>query len=161
LLTRLRNSTQELPCLNLHTSSAPWLSVWSGRARRLTHSWRMRSQVSAARRFEVAEATYRAAVGDRSASRGSWPHRRCWPARPDLGERWSSGLVATAEEDRLNVCCTTAAVISRHPNKEKSPDSEVGARLGYACHGGSPVTIRTVTDTHFLLNRAVSEIRLV
>jgi hypothetical protein len=72
-----------------------------------------------------------------------------------------SRLVATAAEDRLNVCCTTAAVISRHPNKEKSPDSEVGARLGYACHGGSPVTIRTVTDTHFLLNRAVSEIRLV
>src|SRR4030095_3429276 len=26
----IRNSTQELPCLNLHTSSAPWLSIWSG-----------------------------------------------------------------------------------------------------------------------------------
>src|SRR5262245_26730433 len=29
------------------------------------------------------------------------PHRRCWPSRPDLGERWPSRLVATAEEDRL------------------------------------------------------------
>jgi hypothetical protein len=25
----------------------------------------------------------------------------CWPARPDLGERWPSRLVATAEEERL------------------------------------------------------------
>jgi hypothetical protein len=29
------------------------------------------------------------------------PHRRRWPARPDLGLRWSSGLSATAAEDRL------------------------------------------------------------
>ncbi len=29
-------------------------------------------------------------------------HRRCWPARPDLGERWPSRLVATAAEDRLS-----------------------------------------------------------
>ena len=29
LLTRLRNSTEELPCLNLHTSSALWLRAWS------------------------------------------------------------------------------------------------------------------------------------
>ena len=28
--------------------------------------------------------------------------RRCWPARPALGERWPFRLVATAEEDRLN-----------------------------------------------------------
>ena len=34
LLTTLRNSTEELPCLNLHTSSAPWLSVWS-----VTSAW--------------------------------------------------------------------------------------------------------------------------
>jgi len=32
-----------------------------------------------------------------SRSRG-----RCWPARSDLGEWWPSGLVATAEEDRLS-----------------------------------------------------------
>jgi hypothetical protein len=38
-------------------------------ARRLTHSWRMRSPVSAARRFEVAEATYRAAVARWPAAR--------------------------------------------------------------------------------------------
>jgi hypothetical protein len=25
------------------------------------------------------------------------------PARPDLGERWPSRLVGTAEEDRLNI----------------------------------------------------------
>src|SRR5215471_13636519 len=30
------------------------------------------------------------------------PIGRCWPARPDLGERWPSRLVATAEEDRLS-----------------------------------------------------------
>jgi hypothetical protein len=29
-------------------------------------------------------------------------HRRCWTARPDLGERWPSRLVATAAEDCLN-----------------------------------------------------------
>jgi hypothetical protein len=29
------------------------------------------------------------------------PHRRCRPARPDLGRRWPSRLVATAAEDRL------------------------------------------------------------
>jgi len=38
-------------------------------ARRLAHAWRMRSPVSAARRFEVAEATYRAAVA-------RWPRAR-------------------------------------------------------------------------------------
>src|SRR6516225_9997308 len=31
------------------------------------------------------------------------PHRRCRTSRPDLGERWSSRLVATAAEDRLNI----------------------------------------------------------
>jgi hypothetical protein len=31
---------------------------------------------------------------------GSWSDRRCLPARSDLGERWPSRLVATAEEDR-------------------------------------------------------------
>src|SRR5262245_57021261 len=54
MLTRLRNSTQELPCLKLHTSSALLLRAWSVRstsddARRLTHSWRMRFPVSARR----------------------------------------------------------------------------------------------------------------
>jgi hypothetical protein len=29
LLARLRNSTRELSCLKLHSSSAPWLSIWS------------------------------------------------------------------------------------------------------------------------------------
>jgi hypothetical protein len=28
-------------------------------------------------------------------------HRRCWTARPDLGERWPSWLVATVAENRL------------------------------------------------------------
>jgi hypothetical protein len=31
------------------------------------------------------------------------PRRRCWPPRSDLGGRWRSWLVATSEEDRLNV----------------------------------------------------------
>jgi hypothetical protein len=29
------------------------------------------------------------------------PHRRCWPARPDLGGLWPSRLVATAAADCL------------------------------------------------------------
>jgi hypothetical protein len=29
-------------------------------------------------------------------------HRRCWTARPDLGDRWPSRLVATAAENCLN-----------------------------------------------------------
>ena len=33
----------------------------------------------------------------------SRPHRRCWTARPDLGERWPSRLVATAAENRLSI----------------------------------------------------------
>jgi len=33
-------------------------------------------------------------------------HRRCWPSRPDLGERWPSRLVATAAEDRLSFRAT-------------------------------------------------------
>jgi hypothetical protein len=53
----------------LPPEDAPWLSVWSGTsAPPLTHSWRMRSPVSAARRFEVAEA-YRAAVARWPAAR--------------------------------------------------------------------------------------------
>ena len=31
------------------------------------------------------------------------PHRRCWPARADLSERWPARLVETAEEDCLNI----------------------------------------------------------
>jgi hypothetical protein len=31
------------------------------------------------------------------------PHPRCWPARPDLGKRWRSRLVATAAALRLNI----------------------------------------------------------
>jgi hypothetical protein len=30
------------------------------------------------------------------------PIARCGPSRPDLGKRWPSRLVATAEEDRLS-----------------------------------------------------------
>src|SRR5215831_17124967 len=33
-------------------------------------------------------------------------HRRCRTCRPDLGERWLARLVATAEEDRLNISHT-------------------------------------------------------
>jgi hypothetical protein len=34
------------------------------------------------------------------------PIARCWSARPDLGKRWPSRLVATAAEDRLNIYAT-------------------------------------------------------
>src|SRR5262249_53364395 len=39
-------------------------------------------------------------IGTAAAVPGS--HRRGWPARSDLGERWPSRLVATAAEDRLS-----------------------------------------------------------
>jgi hypothetical protein len=45
--------------------------------------------------------------------------------------------------------------------KGKSPDSEAGARTGFVCHGGSPVTTRTVMDARSLHNSAISEIRLL
>ena len=38
------------------------------------------------------------------SGRRSRPHRRCWTARADLGERWSSRLVATATAIRLITC---------------------------------------------------------
>src|SRR5262249_10654546 len=37
-----------------------------------------------------------------SRALASRSHRRCWPARPHLGERWPSRLVATAAEKRLS-----------------------------------------------------------
>ena len=69
-------------------------------------------------------------------------------------ERWPSRLVATAAEERLSF-----SAANNRPNK-KSP-SDAGAKLGFVCQGGSPVTTRTVTDTHFLHNGRDSEIRLV
>ena len=41
-------------------------------------------------------------LGDHSGC-GSWSHRGRWSSRPDLGRRWPSRLVATAEEDRLSL----------------------------------------------------------
>jgi hypothetical protein len=41
-------------------------------------------------------------VDSGALSRFHRPDRRCWTARPDLGERWSSRLVATAAEERLS-----------------------------------------------------------
>jgi len=48
-------------------------------------------------------------------------HRGRWPSRLDLGERWSSRLVATAAEERLN--------FRRRQQRQqgKSPGSEAGA----------------------------------
>jgi hypothetical protein len=48
-------------------------------------------------------------------------HRRCWPsrpdlARPDLGGRWPSRLVATAEEDRLSFRQQHSRFMSTRPN---------------------------------------------
>src|SRR5262249_21191079 len=40
-------------------------------------------------------------VGPGRLRSGSRPHRRCWTAGPEFGERWSSRLVATTTEDRL------------------------------------------------------------
>jgi hypothetical protein len=42
-------------------------------------------------------------LSDARADRRDESNRRCWPARPDLGERWPSRLVATAAENRLNI----------------------------------------------------------
>jgi hypothetical protein len=62
--------------------------------------------------------------------------------------------VATAEEHRLSFSP------ANHGQQGKSPGSEAGARLGL-CVTGVTVTIRTVTDAHFLHNSAISEIRLL
>ena len=54
------------------------------------------SRVALIRAGNVASAVRIASIPER-------PHRRCWPAWPDLGERWPARLVATASEDRLSV----------------------------------------------------------
>jgi hypothetical protein len=46
-------------------------------------------------------------------------HRRCWPAGRDLGKRWSSRLVATATENRLNIP-RTAPGLRQPPIAEQS-----------------------------------------
>jgi len=59
-------------------------------------NWQPRHQQddeAAGEDFEVAEATYRQWCAGQVQG----------PARSDLGERWPSRLVATAEEDRLNI----------------------------------------------------------
>jgi len=47
---------------------------------------------------------------------GPRSHRRCWPARPDLCERWPSRLVAAAAEDRLSFRTTRRSRPPRLPN---------------------------------------------
>jgi hypothetical protein len=46
---------------------------------------------------------------------GSRPHRRCWPSRPCLRERWPCRLVATAAEDRLSIRQLTTFARFRRP----------------------------------------------
>src|SRR5262249_21134023 len=46
---------------------------------------------------------YRYLLGRRLGD-SSRPHRRCWTAGSDLGERWPSRLVATAAADGLSDC---------------------------------------------------------
>jgi hypothetical protein len=53
------------------------------------------------------------------------------------------------------------SVFLREANKEKAPAARPGLGWDLWCHGGSPVTNRTVTDTRFLLNSAMSEIRVL
>jgi hypothetical protein len=45
---------------------------------------------------------------EHSAGSGSRPHRGRRTAGADLGERWSSRLVATSSENRLNILRTTS-----------------------------------------------------
>jgi len=72
------------------------------------------------------------------------------------GERWPSRLVATAEEDRLSFRRRQQRPIRKKPRQR-------GRGLGWdmCVTEGHTVTIRTVMDTHFLYNSAISEIRLV
>jgi hypothetical protein len=44
----------------------------------------------------------------------SRPHRRCWLAGPDLGEQWSSRLVATASAVRLSKVTAAVAFGASH-----------------------------------------------
>jgi len=61
--------------------------------------------------------------------------------------------VATAAEDCLSFQQTA--------NKKEAPTARPGLGWDLWCHGGSPVTIRTVTDPRIHDNGTISEIRLV
>ena len=47
----------------------------------------------------------------------SWPGRRCWTSWTDLGKRWPHRLVATAEEDRLNIRHNAQVVCGQPPRQ--------------------------------------------
>ena len=52
---------------------------------------------------------------------GAGAHRRCWSARPDLGERWSSRLVATASAIYLSAWANhSSSFIRQAPTGERS-----------------------------------------
>src|SRR5262245_4106214 len=44
-----------------------------------------------------------------------WPHRPCWIARPHLGNRWRSRLVATTAEERLGLQQARGTMTMRWP----------------------------------------------
>jgi len=48
------------------------------------------------------------------------PHRRCWPSRPDLSERWPSRLVATAAESCLSIPAAQSAHACRSGGRNAS-----------------------------------------
>jgi|SRR5215831_8086529 len=96
------------------------------------------------------------------AKRGPTSPQLCRAAE-QRDERVTSS--ARASSMSMELSCTGAGVASRaHANngqQGKSPGSEAGARLGFACHGGNTVTSRTVMDACSLHNSAISEIRLL
>ena len=62
-------------------------------------------------------------------------HRRCRTARPDLGERWSSCLVATPSADRLKFCyCDEAEMADRRQARcDQSNPRRVNNRTRAPC----------------------------
>jgi hypothetical protein len=60
------------------------------------------------------------------------PHRRCWPARPDLCWRWRSRLVATATEDRLNFRSARTLLLRRSRLPKQSRFMSARPRLAVA-----------------------------
>src|SRR5262249_24549678 len=79
--------------------------------------------------------------GNHNAAGSPRPRRRCWPSRPDLGERWPSRLVAATAEDRLKR--------SRVCRKTRTPPEEgVGRGLGTLMYGLGARFEGSVRKTH-------------
>src|SRR5262249_32712521 len=142
-----------------------WLGIFGGRFT----PWLARSTTSPrelnAARITCGSLERRLVVASQSASSSSPQLCRAAEQRDERAPLHSITSSAQASSMSMELSCTGAGVASRaHANngqQGKSPGSEAGARLGFACHGGNTVTNRTVMDACSLHNSAISEIRLL